>query len=298
MKYPDFEILPWNGFKAAISLTFDDGDPTQLQVAIPEMNKRNIRGTFYLISNRLTEINRWKEAVQAGQEIGNHSLDHKHAIDLSAQEAAEQVTKSKRILENMFQAPIPTFAYPFTEITPALRKNAEEDHFLSRGGYGPVYFRPHERPDWAYLASQVIYAHTSSGILKGWTDENIRERTWSIPQFHAFQGGTRGWQPYPPTAFIDFLDDLSDRRKEIWVAPIGEVGAYWMAQGILEKAGFHDEQTRTIYRWKKPILLPQNVRLKTICKKGQLYQAGKKLTPNNAGQYEVSFDAEELTFTV
>lgn len=297
MKNKEFETLPWNGFAGAISLTFDDGDPSQLQIAIPEMVKRNIRGTFYLIANRLKDVELWKEAFKTGQELGNHTLDHKHAVSLNDQQAFEQVFNSKKMLEDTFGVPAITFAYPFTEITPALRKAAEHHHFLSRGGYGPVYFQPNEQPDWAYLASQVIYSHTSSGILKGWTDENIREHTWSLPQFHAFQGGTGGWQPLPPATFLDFLDDLVARKADIWTAPIGEIGAYWMAQNIVETAHSKKEKTDIVYRWKKPALLPSGTRLKAYCPKNKIHQNGKILDRDENGHYLIDFDAEEMTIS-
>jgi len=43
------KIAPWNGYKGAVSFTFDDGDPSHQSVAIPELDKRKIHGTFFLI---------------------------------------------------------------------------------------------------------------------------------------------------------------------------------------------------------------------------------------------------------
>ncbi len=69
-----FEVLPWNGYKAALSLTYDDGDPCHLDVAVPEMAKRKLRGTFYLIAGNLTRADEWKKAAIFDQEIGNHTM--------------------------------------------------------------------------------------------------------------------------------------------------------------------------------------------------------------------------------
>ena len=33
--FPQLKVVPWNGHKAATSLTFDDGDPIHLDVVIP-----------------------------------------------------------------------------------------------------------------------------------------------------------------------------------------------------------------------------------------------------------------------
>src|SRR5258708_1986270 len=77
-----FEVVPWNGYKAAISLTYDDADPIHLDVAIPEMNKRKLRGTFYLITGKLSRVEEWKAAQASGQEMGNHTVTHRHTSEL------------------------------------------------------------------------------------------------------------------------------------------------------------------------------------------------------------------------
>ena len=38
----------WAPYAGAVSLTFDDGRPSQLRKAIPTMERHGIRGTFYL----------------------------------------------------------------------------------------------------------------------------------------------------------------------------------------------------------------------------------------------------------
>ncbi|HTA77377.1 MAG TPA: polysaccharide deacetylase family protein [bacterium] len=295
MTNPEFKILPWNGYQAAISLTFDDGDPSQLETAIPALAKRRLRGTFFLIANRIKNLEDWKDAVQTGQEIGNHTLDHKHGWILSPAEAVEQVLSSREKLEQLLGVSTPTFAYPFTEITPDLRQTAEKHHFLSRGGYGSVYMQAQNQPDWHYLASQVAYAHTSSGILKGWTDHNIYNHTWSIPQFHAFTGSQTGWQPLSPVKFDDFLDDLVEKKNQIWVGTLGEVGAYWQAQDILENTIGNSENGSIVWNWKKPALMPAGTKLKIKVSNAQnVYQKNRLLESTPAGIYTVSFDDQEL----
>lgn len=296
---PLLSVLSWNGYKAAISLTFDDGDPSQLESAVPELSKRDIRGTFFLIANRLKNLEEWKKAAHAGQEIGNHTLDHRHGRDLTAAEAVDQVNLSRQKLEESLNVSVTTFAYPFTEITPDLRRAAQDYHFLSRGGYGSVYMNPQNQPDWLYLASQVAYSHTSSGILKGWTDQNIYYGTWSIPQFHAFTGSQTGWQPLSPAKFTDFLDDLVERKKEIWNAPLGEVGAYWQAQDILEKTAVEQKEETTVWKWEKPSLLPSGTTLKIRLPQNtaKVYQKDRLIEPSAEGFYVISFDDQELKLT-
>src|SRR5208282_4951521 len=78
-----FQVLTWNGYKAAFSLTYDDGDPIHLDVAVPEMAKRNLRGTFFLIAGKLDRVEDWKKILASGQEIGNHTVTHRHTAYLT-----------------------------------------------------------------------------------------------------------------------------------------------------------------------------------------------------------------------
>ncbi|GGY77565.1 chitooligosaccharide deacetylase [Cellvibrio zantedeschiae] len=70
------------GQKAAVSLSYDDALDSQLDHAIPTLNKYGLKGTFYLqlssptIDKRLPE---WRAAAKKGHELGNHSLFHQCA---------------------------------------------------------------------------------------------------------------------------------------------------------------------------------------------------------------------------
>src|SRR5947209_15970721 len=71
---------PWpEGYRGAVSLTFDDGMTSQLQVAIPMLDEHGLAGTFYLNprgDNWQERLQPWREAAQAGHEIGNHTMAH------------------------------------------------------------------------------------------------------------------------------------------------------------------------------------------------------------------------------
>lgn len=68
-----------NGAKAAVNLAYDDALDSQLDNAIPSLNKYGIKGTFYLnvVSPTLTvRLDDWRAAAQKGHELGNHSIFH------------------------------------------------------------------------------------------------------------------------------------------------------------------------------------------------------------------------------
>jgi peptidoglycan/xylan/chitin deacetylase (PgdA/CDA1 family) len=74
------EPFRWpHGERAAVSLAYDDALDSQLDNAIPTLNKYGVKGTFYLtlaspaLDRRLPE---WRAAAAAGHELANHTLFH------------------------------------------------------------------------------------------------------------------------------------------------------------------------------------------------------------------------------
>lgn len=67
------------GAKAAVSLAYDDAVPSQLDNAIPALNKYGLKGSFYLTLSADTVAQRladWRSAAAAGHELANHTLFH------------------------------------------------------------------------------------------------------------------------------------------------------------------------------------------------------------------------------
>jgi len=68
-----------NGIKAAVSLAYDDAVPSQLDNAIPALDKYNLKGSFYLTLSAETVATRmaeWRKAASNGHELANHTLFH------------------------------------------------------------------------------------------------------------------------------------------------------------------------------------------------------------------------------
>ncbi len=68
-----------NGARAAVSLAYDDALDSQLDHAIPALNRHGLKGSFYLTLSSTTLAQRmpeWRVAAGQGHELGNHSLFH------------------------------------------------------------------------------------------------------------------------------------------------------------------------------------------------------------------------------
>ncbi len=68
-----------NGARAAVSLSYDDALPSQLDHALPALDALGLKATFYLTLSNETVAQRlpeWRAAAARGHELGNHSLYH------------------------------------------------------------------------------------------------------------------------------------------------------------------------------------------------------------------------------
>lgn len=65
-----------DGRKAAVVLTYDDGLPSQIETAIPALDRRDLKGVFFLSNVRVEDISAWRAAAQTGHELGNHTPFH------------------------------------------------------------------------------------------------------------------------------------------------------------------------------------------------------------------------------
>jgi peptidoglycan/xylan/chitin deacetylase (PgdA/CDA1 family) len=104
-----------------ISITFDDGMQDNYDYAYPLMQARGIVGTFYVITDSLSDfshnntylsIAELKTMQNSGNEIGSHSVTHEHFETMTDAEIAYQCGVSQQVLRaNGFSAN--NFAFPY-----------------------------------------------------------------------------------------------------------------------------------------------------------------------------------------
>lgn len=78
--------IKWpEGKKAAVILTYDDNLKSHHEVVMPQLEKKGLRGTFFLYGYpmKAEDIQQWRDVSKRGHELGNHSLFHQCATEVT-----------------------------------------------------------------------------------------------------------------------------------------------------------------------------------------------------------------------
>lgn len=142
--------IKWpEGKSSAIILTYDDALTSHLDIAIPQLDSANLKGTFFL--NRLVSqqhVGRWKTAAENNHEIGNHSLfhpclsskfeadKHYHAENYSTRNLLDEIATMNNFLFAIDDKTTRTYAYPCGETS--IGGNSYVDSLMN---YGIKYAR-------------------------------------------------------------------------------------------------------------------------------------------------------------
>jgi peptidoglycan-N-acetylglucosamine deacetylase len=252
------------GRRAAISLSFDDGMDSHISTGAPELEARDLRGTFYVPAGGSeddpSEARSWRERLErflplgaAGHEVGNHTVRHPcslnidteaewgragiNLLDWTLDDIAADLTEAQRRIDAVFpEQPATSFAYPCYEST--IGKGRERvsfvplvaDMFLAaraRGGvFGGFGNDPHAC-DLHYLSS--FGAERMQGpLMIGLVERTLARGRWSIFTFH---GVAEGDLAVGLEDFQELLDHLVARQDDIWTAPVVKVAEYVAARG-------------------------------------------------------------------
>lgn len=233
---------PWGeGYRAAISLTYDDGIPNHLDIAMPMLEAHGFRGTFYImaspgnamVNERLED---WRAAFRRGHEIGNHSACHP-----GWQVKSEHLPEQR--LENMDAAAIErevasaaawldqqvgpdsgrTYAYPYAqnfigpdrEVEPYAR--AVRRHCAaSRLGGGD---RPNAPTTDPFALRGFSFGEGSSAEqLISYAEQALRTGGWAVLVFHGVGGPWIETSAAAHQALIEWL-----AGQPIRVAPVRDL---------------------------------------------------------------------------
>jgi peptidoglycan/xylan/chitin deacetylase (PgdA/CDA1 family) len=96
-----------------VVISFDDGYRPQYTFALPTLRKHGWAGVLNLKAegSELYESN-VKAMLAAGWELAAHTIHHLDLTELGPEELKEEVSESRKILQEEFKAPVNNFCYP------------------------------------------------------------------------------------------------------------------------------------------------------------------------------------------
>jgi peptidoglycan/xylan/chitin deacetylase (PgdA/CDA1 family) len=101
-----------------ISITFDDGNASDAQLALPELSKRGLAAEFFICAGRVgkkhyLDQSMINELLAEGMSIGSHGMDHRNWRTLNSVELDVEIVDARRQLEDLTQRQVTKVAIPF-----------------------------------------------------------------------------------------------------------------------------------------------------------------------------------------
>lgn len=112
-----------------VGITFDDGYQNNLQNALPILKKNGFTATCYGVSGLIGGTNAWDKGKvaekslmtrqdwqawhQAGMDVGSHTRTHARLPELAEDFARQEISASKRELEEVIGCEVRHFCYPY-----------------------------------------------------------------------------------------------------------------------------------------------------------------------------------------
>ena len=155
-----------------VTITFDDGNLSDLELGLPRLQERGLKARFYVCAGLLGEPGRLDEAGvrelhHAGMVIGSHGWAHRdwRSLDwgpLGAVEVEEEMVRARRRIGKLIGTDVSEVAVPFgsydRHVVRALRRTGVTRIYTSDGG-------------WA-----------RSRRLAAGADQHPRARRWRLPE--------------------------------------------------------------------------------------------------------------------
>jgi len=158
-----------------VVITFDDGHLSVYENAFPVMQAYGFPGVTYVVAKWLkaedfTGVEELTEMMEAGWEVGSHSMTHAD-IAKNTSLTNYEVLESKKALEEALSTPIHTFAYPFGTFKNLIGDRVRRYGYLGGMGLGKGW--THSEGTLFYLARieiQGSYDMETFASLLPWSE--------------------------------------------------------------------------------------------------------------------------------
>jgi peptidoglycan/xylan/chitin deacetylase (PgdA/CDA1 family) len=247
---PPEQAFTWpEGKSWALSFSFDDARPGQVETAIPLLNRENITATFYVmpapVSNNLAS---WKKALEFGHEIGNHTIHHPCSINsdwvtedtaienYTLERMRDELGEANRRIEELLGVAPTSFAYTCgaTSVGKGEQNRSYRplvaELFASGRGWQTEAANDPRKVDLAHVLGMNM-DNTSFETLKPVLDAAREKGFWVVLVGHEVV--VPGQDKPDATEYATHLDLLESliryaraEQSQAWIAPVGTVAGY------------------------------------------------------------------------
>lgn len=167
-----------------ISLSFDDCPRSVVDNALPLIEARGWNATIYAAMGLCGTTNHLGlhmseqdivAAHAAGHEIGDHTFTHIDGLKAGPEGVLNDIARNRAAFQSLGLPRAETFAYPYGEVTPSLKRRLKDEFALSRGIHSPLG----GTLDLGLAASARLYSdqiETTLDLIK----TAAREKRWLI----------------------------------------------------------------------------------------------------------------------
>jgi peptidoglycan/xylan/chitin deacetylase (PgdA/CDA1 family) len=219
--------------QAAVTITFDDGYPGQIERAIPIFNKHGLRATFFIHTDNVKDSwsanwAAWKVAAEQGHEVGSHTKTHPDLTHVrKPRQLRSEIEGSADLIEQRVGIRPISFAYPFSASDDVIQRQVRDVYLLDRSDcrmWGGEQFSVEE-------AVRNIEQAVEKGV-------------WFFSMLHGVDEAT--FRPIDSETLDGIVKYLADNRDTVWTDTYGNVGRY-MRERMLAKIRYKDISDTSFY---------------------------------------------------
>ncbi len=156
-----------------VRLTFDDGNSSDVDIALPRLVERGLTAEFFPLAGRVgqrgfLDANGLRELVEAGMSIGSHGWEHRDWRRLDDRLAEKELEAAPKLLAELSGKPVKSYAPPFgaydRRLLKRLRRSGATRVYTTEGGAAP-------RDSWLQPRTELPH-----DVDQEWIDELLGER--------------------------------------------------------------------------------------------------------------------------
>ncbi len=230
-----------NGARAAVSLSYDDARPSQLDNGLPIFARHGVRATFYVsppaARQRLSE---WRAVAAAGHELGNHTMTHpcsgnfawsrNNALeDRTLSDMETELLDATAFIQHELGAQVSTYAYCCGQKHVGRGVNALSyvpvvaRHFSVGRGFRDENFNDPRYCDLAQ-ANGIDADLLSFAELRGWIERAKDAGGWVIFAAHDIADSAR--QCMAPEVLDALCAYCVDPLNRVWIDTVAAIGEH------------------------------------------------------------------------